>query len=929
MEEQTQKTKISIPITKETPPSENMQLKNPLLDFAQVDQILGECSSTKETENLVVETTESDNPVVQIMETENPCLDFTQSEQKTLGGFSEIEDAECSKTLEESVKEDSLFSKTLEESLKEGDEKLELKDAQIKKTLDESVNERGENWEDVDFTKTLDDLSADTEIFEKLIDFGDNDEGGNLLDKVEETRLSPMVGPLVEYHFPEKCDCGDEEEDEEGCYRRNRFPDWRSPRRFNHDEPHSCRAGGYYGGRYMRMMGRDHHHRRHCRRRPLYPGRERENELFRYPSMGCYEPEPCPVGAGLANLGNTCFLNAILQCFTHTVPFVEGLLSLKHEASSHGDEFCVICAVREQIEHSLAYSGRVISPSNLVDNLSNISSFFQRYQQEDAHEFLQCLSDKLDRSWSKYEASANDASGPNNLPLPDDPLVNQIFGGRLVSQVRCCKCGHNSDTYEPLIDLSLEIEEVDSLENALKSFTKVESIEDTEKFTCDSCKEQVQVEKQLMLYQAPSVAAFHLKRFKSDGVDVEKIDKTVEYPLDLDLAPYTKGSNDENENLKYELFAIVVHVGHWSTSGHYFCYIRTSPDKWYRFDDSKVTRVYEEIALCQDAYILFYARKGTPWFGSLIEKWKAECSKKVLSTSPKSVLDDMDLPSTSYPLGTGFHGCKASDSRDAFGDTFNEPASEVKRDENKIMAGAETGDLHCSEAGRNRDTSVAPLSDLRQDVVEKKAGVDAQNSAVAKQSSAPSSSVPIIEEVKEVKAEIDILLLLEEDCDSSKNRTCSNKIGEIEQMSSGTGIWNPPSHFENIFDGEPKFDVGIEPSTPLGAQSPDIYSDEEQPADAAYSVPHEHLKIVDKSSSAKKSSNTSKHDVKRKEAAKYIRKSMTSARGQMLLAAVYGSRSDNSLMKKKRKQPSFVHGKNSPKKRVKISPKRVLRPLTA
>lgn len=126
------------------------------------------------------------------------------------------------------------------------------------------------------------------------------------------------------------------------------------------------------------------------------------------------------------------------------------------------------------------------------------------------------------------------------------------------TQVRCCKCGHNSDTYEPLIDLSLEIEEVDSLENALKSFTKVESIEDTEKFTCDSCKEQVQVEKQLMLYQAPSVAAFHLKRFKSDGVDVEKIDKTVEYPLDLDLAPYTKGSNDENvcSYMKYMLFFV-------------------------------------------------------------------------------------------------------------------------------------------------------------------------------------------------------------------------------------------------------------------------------------------------------------------------------------------------------------------------------------
>lgn len=35
-------------------------------------------------------------------------------------------------------------------------------------------------------------------------------------------------------------------------------------------------------------------------------------------------------------------------------------------------EFCVLCAVREQIEHSLGYSGKVVSPSNLVDNMSRI-----------------------------------------------------------------------------------------------------------------------------------------------------------------------------------------------------------------------------------------------------------------------------------------------------------------------------------------------------------------------------------------------------------------------------------------------------------------------------------------------------------------------------------------------------------------------------
>lgn len=114
-------------------------------------------------------------------------------------------------------------------------------------------------------------------------------------------------------------------------------------------------------------------------------------------------------------------------------------------------------------------------------------------------------------------------------------------------QLRCCNCGHSSDTYEPLIDLSLEIEDVDSLPSALDSFTKVEKIEDSEaKFMCENCKEEVFVEKQFMVDQAPSIAAFHLKRFKSDGSFVEKVDKHVEFPLELDLHPYSTGCQNNN-----------------------------------------------------------------------------------------------------------------------------------------------------------------------------------------------------------------------------------------------------------------------------------------------------------------------------------------------------------------------------------------------
>lgn len=105
-------------------------------------------------------------------------------------------------------------------------------------------------------------------------------------------------------------------------------------------------------------------------------------------------------------------------------------------------------------------------------------------------------------------------------------------------QLRCSKCNHISCTPENLIDFSLEINDVNTLEGALDSFTKLEKIDDI-KLTCDGCKEKVLMEKQFVVDQAPLIASFHLKRFKNDGTTVEKIRKHIEYPMCLDLNPYT------------------------------------------------------------------------------------------------------------------------------------------------------------------------------------------------------------------------------------------------------------------------------------------------------------------------------------------------------------------------------------------------------
>ncbi|MCD9642012.1 Ubiquitin carboxyl-terminal hydrolase 21 [Datura stramonium] len=383
----------------------------------------------------------------------------------------------------------------------------------------------------------------------------------------------------------------------------------------------------------------------------------RDEETEAQTSIVPIENQSIKLGAGLTNLGNTCFLNAVLQSFMHTVPLLQLLASNDHSSpcDSYFNGFCVICVTRELLDFSLASSGGSVSPLKLVNNLSYFSSSFHRYQQEDAHEFLQCFLDKL-------ESRCNDSMPKDRAPLESDNIVKQAFGGRLVSRLRCCNCGHSSDTYEPFIDLSLEIKDVDCLPAALDCFTRVEKIDDPEiKFSCEKCKTQVSMEKQLMLYKAPSVAAFHLKRFENDGSFVKKVDKFVSFPLDLSLLPYTDHSQINNEEMVYDLYAVIVHRGISSCSGHYYSFIRSAPNEWYKFDDSEVFWVHKDIVLTEEAYIMFYAKRGTPWFSDFIVTQKPFIDPPIIYT-PESVLDNADAISITSPCIRNTHASDVSES---------------------------------------------------------------------------------------------------------------------------------------------------------------------------------------------------------------------------------------------------------------------------
>uniref|UniRef100_A0A8C3MFN8 Ubiquitin carboxyl-terminal hydrolase 36 n=1 Tax=Geospiza parvula TaxID=87175 RepID=A0A8C3MFN8_GEOPR len=164
-------------------------------------------------------------------------------------------------------------------------------------------------------------------------------------------------------------------------------------------------------------------------------------------------------GAGLYNLGSTCYLNVILQCLTYTPPLANYLLSRQHSRFCSQQGFCMMCIMEDHVRKVLYSSGELLTSFLVIGE-------FKPDIPGDAYEFLRCT---LNAMHTACLSGSNDLDSSSQ----ETSIIHEIFGGFLRS--RGMKCLGEGISHSSAAPFSL-LQGASSLTTALEDFVKPKEV---------------------------------------------------------------------------------------------------------------------------------------------------------------------------------------------------------------------------------------------------------------------------------------------------------------------------------------------------------------------------------------------------------------------------------------------------------------------
>lgn len=333
---------------------------------------------------------------------------------------------------------------------------------------------------------------------------------------------------------------------------------------------------------------------------------------------------------GLENLGNTCFLNSIMQIIKEIddLPNIIKNKIKKNEIKKNNDG--ILSIELSQLIEMMTTNNGIIRPTRFIEILQNYAKsndkvLFTGFMQNDVQEFFSLLIEALHKSISREKNIIINGKAQTEVDKlaikcfnekaieykKEYSEINELFQAISVTFIKGNSTLDTSSKTELYTSINLPIlynnNVVQNIYDCFKLYTMPETLNGDNKWYNEDKNIKEPATKYIKFWDFPKVLFILFKRFAPNGKT--KINNVIDFPIDnLDLSHFVCGYKPTS--YKYDLFGVCNHSG-GLLGGHYTAYVRNKHNEWIHYNDTRWEIVENpKDIITAKAYCLFYRKKN-------------------------------------------------------------------------------------------------------------------------------------------------------------------------------------------------------------------------------------------------------------------------------------------------------------------------------